>query len=60
MSPLREKILEAIVKKSTLKQQIFDNTCRIELSVRLSKEAALMGKMKDVSGISIIIKNSEE
>ena len=26
MSTLREKILEAIVKKSTLKQQIFDNT----------------------------------
>ena len=26
MSTLREKILEAIVKKSSLKQQIFDNT----------------------------------
>ena len=26
MSDLRTKILDAIVKKSTLKQQIFDNT----------------------------------
>ena len=47
-------------EKPKIREQIFDNTCRIELSVRLSKEAALMGKMKDVSGISIIIKNSEE
>lgn len=47
-------------EKPKVREQIFDNTCRIELSVRLSREASLMGKLKDISGISIIINNPDD
>ncbi len=47
-------------EKPKVREQIFDNTCRIELSVRLSREASLLGKVKDVSGVSIIINNPDE
>ncbi len=47
-------------ERPKVKEQIFDNTSRVELSVRLSREEALLGKLKDVSGISIIISPSAE
>lgn len=47
-------------EKPKVREQIFDNTCCIELSVRLSREASLLGKVKDVSGVSIIINNPDE
>ena len=47
-------------EKPKVREQIFDNTCRIELLVRLSREASLLGKVKDVSGVSIIINNPDE
>ncbi len=47
-------------ERPKVREQIFDNTSRVELSVRLSREEALLGKLKDVSGISIMITPSAD
>ena len=64
MSTLREKILDAIVKKSTLKQQTFDNTFTtfnelkdvlFEIASELDDELAICSFESNIFSISLTI-----